>query len=84
MLIEKTKRDMNIVVNEIAQNITTPEQAQEKINTINAILKQSEGAKSVIGQHKNIHFTFKEKLFYISSLILGILITISSFIWGIL
>jgi len=84
MLIEKTKRDMNQVVQELKSSMTTPEQAQEKINTINTILNQSEGAKSYIGQHKNIKFTFKEKLFYILSLILGTLITISSFIWGVL
>ena len=84
LLIERTKRDMNSVVKEIGSNITTPEDAQEKINTINSILQKSEGSKSIIGQHSNIHFSFKEKLFYISSIILGTLITISSFIWGIL
>ena len=84
MLIEKTKRDMNSVVKSLDMNNIPIEEAQQKISLINRILMKSEGAKSAIGQHQNKKFTFTENLFIIASIILGALITISSFIWGVI
>lgn len=60
------------------------EQAQTKINQANEILQKSESLKfknTVSGGEK---FSFLSQVFLISSLVLGSLITISTYIWGII
>lgn len=60
------------------------EQAQTKINQANEILLKSESLKfknTVSGGEK---FSFLSQVFLISSLVLGSLITISTYIWGII
>ena len=60
------------------------EQAQTKINQANEILQKSESLKfknTVSGGEK---FSFLSQVFLISSLVLGSLITMSTYIWGII
>lgn len=77
---ERAKMDISKIVAYLNSNKLTIEQAQEKINQINIILKQS----------YNLHKPRKQKhcfmnyVFIISSIVLGSLITISSFIWGLI
>ena len=56
------------------------EEAQEKINKINIVLKQSFELNKTKDKNRN----FASKVFIISSFVLGVLITISSFIWGLI
>ncbi|MBR6778728.1 MAG: CPBP family intramembrane metalloprotease [Clostridia bacterium] len=83
LVVERAKRDMTTVVKEIGILNIPIEQAQERLDQINYILKNSNSAKTVIGTN-DIKLSLLEKAFIISSLILGALITICSFIWGII
>lgn len=79
---ERTKMKMQAIIKELKMNNLTIEEAQAKINIVNSVLAQKH-----FNQIQNVHkskLKFSEKIFIISSIILGTLITISSFIWGIL
>lgn len=60
------------------------EQAQTKINQANEILQKSESLKFKNTVSSGGKFSFLSQVFLISSLVLGSLITISTYIWGII
>lgn len=80
---ERNNIKMQAIVKELKMSNITIEEAQAKINMVNSVLAQSKSFKIVENNH-NSKPKFIEKMFIISSIILGTLITISSFIWGIL
>lgn len=80
---ERNKMKMQAIVKELNMSNITIEEAQSKINMVNSVLAQSHSFKIIENSH-NAKPKFIEKMFIISSIILGTLITISSFIWGIL
>lgn len=80
MKTEQIKMQMQLIVKELKLNNLTLEEAQAKINIVNSMLAQ----KHFIEQTNNFKLKFSDKIFIISSLVLGSLITIFSFIWGII
>lgn len=78
ILKERTKRDINNIVKALKLNELSLIQAQIKFNEVNNILK----TKSLNGNNKKSNFT--DKVFLISSIVLGALVTVSSFIWGVI
>jgi hypothetical protein len=78
----KIKMQMQTIIKELKMNNLTMEQAQERINMVNSVLAQKHF--QAIQSNNLAKPKFSEKIFIISSMVLGILITISSFIWGIL
>ena len=72
---------MQAIIKELKMNNVTIEEAQEKINMVNSVLAQKHFEEI---KNNNSKLKFSEKIFIISSIILGTLVTISSFIWGIL
>jgi len=80
---EQTKMKMQAIVKELKMNNVTIEEAQEKINMVNSVLTQSYNLKILENKGKN-KLKFMDKMFIVSSIILGTLITISSFIWGVI
>ena len=79
MMRERAKMDIEKIVKYLKSNTLTIEQAQEKISQVNIVLKQRHllNAPQKSGN-------FKSKVFIISSIILGALVTLSSFIWGLI
>jgi membrane protease YdiL (CAAX protease family) len=59
-------------------------QMQNKLNEIEVLLEQSNPKKSIDLTNESPQLKFIDKIFLYSSLVLGGLITICSFIWGIL
>ena len=59
-------------------------QMQNKLNEIEVLLEQSNPKKSLDLTNESPQLKFIDKIFLYSSLVLGGLITICSFIWGIL
>jgi hypothetical protein len=57
---------------------------QEKLSEIETILNQTSSKKSLDFKDDNDPLTFVDQIFLYSSLALGIMITVCSFIWGIL
>lgn len=84
LTLERVNRDMRAVINELNMDKISIEEAQLKLNNINYILKHSKSTKSFINQTNTEKFKFSHKIFLIGSFILGGLITIFSFIWGII
>ncbi len=80
MMKERARIDINQIINYLKANNLTMEEAQEKINQINIVLKQSFELNKTKDKNRN----FASKVFIISSFVLGVLITISSFIWGLI
>lgn len=80
MLKERAKRDINLILTAMKKDELTLEQAQARFNQVNKILKY----KSLKENEEKQPTSFVDKTFLISSIILGVLITISSFIWGVL
>lgn len=83
MLILRAKMDVEKVIKELELNDLPIEIAQEKINQANKILQHTEE------NHKNeskptTKYTYFDKIFMLSSFVLGALITISTFIWGVI
>ena len=79
MMKERARKDIQAIVKALQMEKLTLVQAQLQFNEVNKLLKQ----KSLTEQEpKKISFT--DNIFLISSIILGSLITISSFIWGII
>ena len=79
MLKERAKKDIKAIVQALQMDKLTIVEAQAKFNQVNKLLKH----KSV-EETKKQPSSFIDKLFLISSLILGTLVTISSFIWGVI
>ena len=83
LVFERTRIEMTNVLNELHILNVPLDVAQNKISQINQVLSQSESVKGIVGKAGN-KICFKNKIFIISSFILGGIVTISSFIWGIL
>lgn len=79
MIKERAKNDIRVIIKELKMDKISLIQAQTKLNHVNSILKNK-----FIKENKKIKFNFTENIFLISSFILGSLITISSFIWGVI
>ena len=79
MLKERAQAEIKAIVKAMQINQLTLVQAQIRFNEVNQLLKykqQKEQAKE--------KQTFSDQIFLICSIVLGGLITISSFIWGII
>jgi len=79
MLKERAKRDMKAIVKALQMEKLSITEAQLQINEINKVLKFK-----AIEESKKKPISFASKIFLISSFVLGSLVTISSFIWGII
>ena len=79
---ERNKMKMQTIIKELKMSNITIEEAQAKIDMVNSVLAQS--YKFNLSTNNKAKPKFSERLFIISSLVLGALITISSFIWGLL
>ena len=84
MLRERAKNDAIKIINALKLENLTIIEAQQRINQANIILENSKSAKfsNTVKAGKNANFV--DKIFMYSSLVLGGIITISSFIWGII
>ncbi len=80
MYHERAKSDMKKVIEYLKLNNLTLTQAQEKVDQINEIISASKSLRVPTGNK----FSFTDKIFLYSSIVLGSLITISSYIWGII
>ena len=81
---QRIKDDVRRAVKSLNLETLPPEQAQEKINKANQILTYCNSNKFNFKLSHKTKFKFSEKIFLYSSILLGALITISSFIWGIM
>lgn len=84
LTIERVKTSMYMTLNDLGLQNTSPPEAQIKLTEINYILSKSEKIKSTIGVDQTQNSNLIDKLPLIASIILGALITITSFIWGII
>jgi len=83
LVYERTRIEMTRVLKELNVLNIPLEQAQDRINQINLILtncKSIKGIASAEGEKAD----FTSKIFIITSIILGSIVTILSFVWGIL
>lgn len=79
LMKERAKMDIKNIISYLKSENLTAEQAQEKISQINTVLNQSWNLSKAPKKQ-----TFSNKIFVICSVVLGGLITIASFIWGLL
>lgn len=84
LIYERAKSDIQRVINELNFSNIPMEEAQEKLNHINYIINHSSIKKGFINNATSEKHGFIENLFLICSIILGSLITILSFIWGVI
>jgi len=78
---ERARSEIQNIVNCLQLNKLSIEAAQVKINQVNQILKEKDSFSNKM-RHKKA--TCLDNLFLISSIILGVSVTICSFIWGII
>lgn len=83
LIFERTRIEMTKVLKELNILNTPLDQAQDRIQQINNVLTTSKSIKGIVPKSEE-KISFKNKIFVISSFVLGAVITISSFIWGIL
>jgi len=83
LLFERTRIEMTQVLKELNILDVPLDQAQDRIKQINDVLTSSKSIKGIVPK-SDVKVNFKDNIFIISSIILGVVITISSFIWGIL
>ena len=81
MYKEKIKGDIIKIIKYLELNDLPIEEAQEKINEVNVLLEK---AGHFSAEESKKKFSLLDKSFLISSIVLGGLITISSFIWGLI
>ena len=79
LLKERAQKDIRAILQALQVDEMTLIQAQIKLNEVNKLLKKTNDDKN-----KKTSFNFSSNIFLISSLVLGTLITISSFIWGVI
>ena len=79
LMKERAKNDIQNIVKALQMDKLSLIQAQIQLNQINKLLKRKEYQE----QHKE-KTCFTSNIFLISSFILGTLVTISSFIWGVI
>lgn len=79
---ERIKRDVKNILNSLQLENLSLEDAQAKINMANQILNEAEHFNFV--KNKENSPSFVDKIFLYSSLVLGGLTTIATFIWGLI
>lgn len=84
LAVERIRRSMKKVVDELNLSNAPLEEAEQKICEINSIIKNSDISRSEIDKHSPEKTNFTSNIFLIGSFILGTLVTICSFIWGLL
>ena len=84
MIKERARRDVKKIIEYLELNSLPIAEAQEKINQANLLLRQSKMMNLKTNVHGGTKFSFTDNIFVISSFILGGLITICSFIWGVI
>ena len=80
LMQERAKKEIKVVMKELEMEKLTLAEAQVKFQEINKLLEY----KSNNSEKPKIKFCLRENIFLISSIVLGTLITISSFIWGVI
>lgn len=84
MIKERARRDVKKIIEYLELNSLPITEAQEKINQANLLLRQSKMMNLKTNVPGGTKFSFTDNIFVISSFILGGLITICSFIWGVI
>ncbi len=79
MLTERANIEIKAIFKALEMEKLTLIEAQIRFNEINSLLKEKSVKESTQKQT-----SFTDKIFLISSIVLGALITISSFIWGVI
>lgn len=79
---ERAKRDVKKIVSSLELENLPILEAQKKIDEVNEIINSKKDLKVFNNKTKKLRFL--DNIFIISSLILGSIITVSSFIWGII
>ena len=80
MVKERAKQEVKTIVKELEMEKLTIIEAQSKFDEINQFLERKTTENKKIKQR----FNFNENIFLISSIVLSALVTISSFIWGVI
>ena len=75
---------MEQVVIDLGIQNSSIEEAQSSLDQINYVLNECKSEKSYIAYSKGEKHSFVDNIFLISSIVLGSLITILSFIWGVI
>ncbi len=84
LAIERSKAEIKKIVEYLKLTTLPIEEAQAKIDQANEILKKYKNLTIGTDLPKGRKLYFSEKIFFYSSVVLGILVTISSFIYGII
>lgn len=79
--VERSRREVQKLVHYLELNQLSITEAQSRVNEINVLLKKNSQNRYI---NRNKKPTFSENIFLYSSLFLGGIVTISSFIWGII
>lgn len=79
---ERVKMRMNAIVKELKLHNLSIEEAQARVDIVNNVLNKK--YMQEMKENKNPKPNFSNKIFIISSIVLGALVTLSSFIWGII
>lgn len=79
LMNERAKHEIQAIVKALQLEKMTMIQAQIQFNEINKLLKHQE-----IKEQNKSKTSFTDKIFLISSIVLGSFVTLSSFIWGII
>lgn len=82
LIQERTKQDVEKILEEIRKNSESPNEVFDKIEQINYIIEHSNS--NILNKKQQHKSGFVENIFLVCSFTLGILITISSFIWGVI
>ena len=80
MMRERAKKEINTIVKELQMDKLSIIEAESKFKEINQFLKY----KILAEEKRKQHFSLPENIFLISSIVFGSLVTISSFIWGVI
>ena len=81
---DRIKNDVRKAIKSLKLETLPLEQAQEKIDKANQILKYCNSNRFRYRLSHKTKFKFTDKIFLYSSIFLGTIITISTFIWGIM
>lgn len=84
MVREQAKRDVKKIIDYLKLNDLPIEEAQIKVNQANEIINASENSTLSTNVPSGVKFKFFDKIFLYSSLVLGGLVTIISFISGVI
>jgi len=79
LLKERAKSDVQSIVKALQMDKINLIEAQIKLNQVNLLLKQKKATKI-----NKPHSSFLDKTLLISSIVLGSILTISTFIWGVI